>query len=253
MPSAGAMKLFGMDKYAFNAQLKPAFFVLLPVLVFTIVHYPAIWFQASALLTLLVTCGATFLIAQLSRSLGRQLEHTLGDKIGRQHTARLLAYSNTILPRQQKERCRDYILAHSGISLPTEDEEQTNADSSQDDRLTAVSWLLEYTRPTAKETLLHDENIAYGFRRNLLGLKPIGAIISILLVAINPLLFFFGGISSDRIGIAIALEMGLIVCCLLWLFVITERFVIDASLAYAQRLLAHCQTTAATQIAPDSL
>lgn len=243
MSSAGAMNLFGMDKYALNARLKPAFFVLLPVLVFTVVHYPAIWIQASALLTLLVTCGATFLIAQLSRSLGRQMENRLGDKIGRQHTARLLAYANTVFPIQQKERFRQYISTHSGISLPTENEEQTNADSSQDDRLTAVSWLLEHTRPTAKETLLHDENIAYGFRRNLLGLKPIGAVISIVLVAINPLLFLFGDVSNDRIRIGIALEIGLIVCCLLWLFAVTERFVIDASLAYAQRLLSQCQTS----------
>ena len=84
------MNIFGMDKYAFNARLKPAFFVLLPVLVFTIVHFPAIWVQLSALLTLLVACGATYLIAQLARSSGRQMENALGDRIGRQHTKRVL-------------------------------------------------------------------------------------------------------------------------------------------------------------------
>lgn len=241
MLSAGSMNLFGMDKYAFNARLKPAFFVLLPILVFTIVHFPKIWIQLSTLLTLLVTCGATYLIAQLARTLGRQMENRLGERIGRQHTARLLAYSNSTLPSQQKERCKQYISTRSGISLPTELEEQSNPDGSHDDRLTAVSWLLEHTRPTAKETLLHEENIAYGFRRNLLGLKPIGITIAVVLVAINPLLFLFGIASQDLIGIAFALEIGLIVCCLLWIYVVTERFVIDASLSYAQRLLSQCE------------
>ena len=45
----------------------------------------------------------------------------------------------------------------------------------------ALRWLLNHTRPEdgKKFDLLFKENVAYGFRRNALGVKPIGLIVSI--------------------------------------------------------------------------
>src|SRR5271165_4313391 len=44
-----------------------------------------------------------------------------------------------------------------------------------------VRWLLNHTRPAdnKKFDLLFRENVAYGFRRNALGTKPIGILISV--------------------------------------------------------------------------
>jgi hypothetical protein len=104
----------------------------------------------------------------------------------------------------------------------------------------AVDWLLEHTRPSAKASMLHNENIAYGFRRNLLGLKPVAIALLVVALACNAFLIVTKDDQSRMIAAGI-IELLLLLALIVWLFVIRAAFVDDASLAYAQRFLAQCE------------
>ncbi|MEJ7928105.1 hypothetical protein WG908_15240 [Sphingobium sp. AN641] len=237
------MKELNFDRYDRNARLRPALFTILPILVSVAIWYPKIWSLFGALASLLVTCGVTFLLAQLARQLGRRLEHRWTPAIGRAHTAKLLSHSDPTLPAATKSRYHAYLLSH-GIVLPTIQQERRDPAKAQDQYLSAITWLLEHTRQNANKSLLLDENVAYGFRRNLRGLKSFALVILALALAANVALVWRGGWASPMLETGFMLGGGLALVTLIWIFCITRPFVEDASLAYAQRLLAQSDVTA---------
>ena len=72
-----------------------------------------------------------------------------------------------------------------GYPLPTEQEEEANPSWSDTKYEEAVTSLREATRDTSRFPLVFAENANYGFRRNLWGLKPIGALIAAVLVMVS--------------------------------------------------------------------
>lgn len=238
------MKELNLDRYDRNARLRPALFTVLPILVLVAIWYPKIWSFYGALASLLVTCGVTFLMAQFARQRGRQLESSW-PTIGRIHSARLLSHSDATISAATKVRYHIYFSRH-GIVLPTVQQERRNLTSANDQYTSAINWLLEHTRHNANNSLLLDENIAYGFRRNLRGLKPFALTILVFTLCVDILLIWRAGWTSPMLDSGVVLGLGLVAVALIWIFYITKSFVEDASLAYAQRLLAQCELTGST-------
>ena len=236
----GFLKSIGMDRYDRNARLKPALLVLLPLLSVVVIWFPQVWTIFGSLVALATPCGLTFLLGQLARQRGRDLEHKLGDKIGRRHSARLLSFTDETLSATTKSRYRAYLAQH-GHALPSRDDEQRNPEDAADRRRSAIDWLLEHTRATAKTSMLLDENVAYGFRRNLLGLKPV-AIASLVFANIGNALCLALLLSSPTLVWSGAiLQAILLLALIVWVRYVSVKFVEDASLSYAQRLLAQCE------------
>jgi hypothetical protein len=237
------LRELNLDRYDRNARLRPALLVVLPALVLIALWLPKVWTFFGALTSLLVACGVTFLLAQLARERGRSLEKRWRGIIGREHTAILLSHANTALAAPTKHRYHAF-LASKGLGLPTAAEERLNRAKAHELYRSAGEWLLEYTRPKAPTSLLLDENISYGFRRNLMGLKPVALSILALAVVGNALLTYLAGPVSTMFWPGIALEVGLLAAACAWIWMINKAFVVDASLAYAQRLLAQCDAAA---------
>jgi hypothetical protein len=108
----------------------------------------------------------------------------------------------------------------------------------------AIDWLLEHTRPNAKASMLYDENIVYGFNRNLYGLKPIAITLAIVAIASHATLLALFQPDNQALWIGIAIGIFIFVFGLYWIFGVTRRAVEDASLAYAQRLFSQCEALA---------
>ena len=140
-------KMFGMDRYDRTARLNPALLTLLPALLFVFVWFPAVWTQLGTIAAFVVTCGVLFALTRLARKFGQNVERKMGSRVGRLHTASLLSLSDDRLPKTMKTRCRSYIEKHSKIILPSLVDETQDPKNAQDDRLLAVRWLLEHTRP----------------------------------------------------------------------------------------------------------
>ncbi len=233
-------KQFGMDRYDRNARLNPALIVLLPAILFVFVWFPAVWTKFGAIAAFVVACGILYALTRYVRRLGHGVERKLGARIGRTHTAALLSLVDDRLSASMKTKCRSYIESHSGITLPSIEREESDPKSAADERLVAVKWLLEHTRPTAAATLLLDENISYGFARNLLGLKPYGLVISGIaclasawLVSGTP-----SGSTTFLLGSILCAVSFLALVC--WLLLVTERSVEKASQLYAEKILSRC-------------
>ena len=229
----------GLDRYDRNARLYPAFLCLLPLLAVLALWLPQVWTLLGGLGSLAVACGLIFFLAQIVRYLGREVEKSLGDRVGRARSAILLSHSDTHISADTKARYHRYLLEH-GIKVPDRELEIKDPAAAKQGFRSVVDWLLEHTRPTAKASMLLNENISYGFRRNLLGLKPVAVALLFLALAINA---FFIATRSDQVRVvaATAIELLQILDMIVWIWVVTPSFVEDASLAYAQRFLAQCE------------
>jgi hypothetical protein len=181
MPLSSLVRDLNLDRYDRNARLQPALLVLLPAFLLVGTWYPASRSGSGWIASLLVACGATFLLAQVTRRRGRALEQGWGDRVGRRHSARLLSSADRTLSAAQKKRIADWIARH-GPGLPSVDEERRDPRSAEDRRLAAVAWMLEATRGDAATSMLLAENVSYGFWRNMRGLRPIGIAVTLLVM-----------------------------------------------------------------------
>ena len=238
------LKANGVDRYDRNARLYPAFLCLLPIFSVVALWMPQVWTLLGGLVALAVGCGLTFFLAQLVRYLGRQVEKKLGKQVGRAHSAVLLSHSDVRITAGTKARYHQYLAKH-GIKVPDARAEADDPAVAKQSFRSAIDWLLVHTRSQAKTSMLLNENIAYGFRRNLLGVKPVALVLLVLALLGNLYLLL---VRDDQArGVAAGLvDLLLLLALVVWLFIVRASFVEDASLAYAQRLFDLCDGAQAT-------
>lgn len=230
----------GLDRYDLNARLKPALFALLPLLFITFVWQKAIWASAASLLSAVVFCGALFLVSRIARHRGRIVQRALETEFGGLPTTIALRHSDATIDASTKARYHAF-LRRRGLHVPDEPEEQLSAAAADQHYRACTSWLLEATRDQRRFKLIADENIDYGFRRNLLGIKPIALFILVAAFSANAAALawqFHQGAAFPWEGVALQVVLALIAST--WLFVVNIAFVRDAAWAYATRLLAAC-------------
>ncbi|WP_237170220.1 hypothetical protein [Pandoraea thiooxydans] len=99
-------------------------------------------------------------------------------------TTILLRHRDTFLDDYTKNRYRAAIKAKLGVDLPTAQDEAQ--DPAAADRLYSgvTRHLRELTRGK-EHSLLLKENIAYGFHRNMLAMKPLGVSTSLVGIAVG--------------------------------------------------------------------
>jgi hypothetical protein len=170
------------DPYERNARLYPALLALFPLIAMVIGLYGP---KASTLSNILITagsCGGLFLVTNLGRESGKRLEPKLFGEWGGKPTTQLLRHRDGRIEGVTKERYHAFLSGKIKKPFPTRDEEAHDPGAADDIYQSGVRWLLNQTRDTKKFGLLFKENITYGFRRNALGLKPIGWPLSICCV-----------------------------------------------------------------------
>lgn len=169
-----------LDAYTRRARLAPAFLVVLPIgLTF------AAWFSNTALgwsllAGLLTTCGFTLLLAEIGRDQGKRREQDLARRWGGLPTLRLLRHRDGLGNPETRRRYHAHLQQLlPAVTIPTAEEEL--ADPTGADRVyeSCVDHLREKTRDTKRFPLVFQENMSYGFRRNLWAMKPAGVTLAI--------------------------------------------------------------------------
>jgi len=230
-----------LDRYTYCARLLPALIVSLPFLILLFIALPAIWKLIGALSAMGVSVALIFLMAQCGRDAGKRKEPGLFRAIGGKPTTRLLRHVDATLPPATKKRYHDFLSANApGFSTPTSQQEASDPDAADRMYDSAADWLRAKTRDTTLHELLFAENISYGFRRNLWGMKPLG--IGACILGAAALAGLFLGVPSLEIAPAIAAATLIIICIQLcfWVFVIREDWVAVPAEAYAKTLLEFC-------------
>ncbi len=238
-----------MDRYDRAARLTPALLVAMPavVLIQNIAgvsnSFPKI------AISILFYCGLAYVLSRAARNAGQRIQDRIFVKWGGAPTTQLLRHQNNLIDAVTKARFHDLLGKGINRALPSREEEVANPSGADEVYTGATAWLREQTRDTKKFSLLFNENIAFGFQRNSLGLRPAGLTISLVCLLIvlvrtgavsigAPYVSqtaFLGMSISDVLVLSISAGM-----LLIWLFVLNEPALKRTGLAYATQLLFCC-------------
>ena len=189
------------------------------------------------------------LLSQIGRDRGKRKESALWDRWGGPPTTRLLRFRGSP-NRIILSRWRAGIERLMGRALPSEEEELQDPAGADQQYEAAVNLLREATRDSSKFPLVLAENVNYGFRRNLWGLKPYGLLLAVLATAASWGLFLSVALppAESWLDVVVRNPDMLITTRLVgsvfstaviavWLSIITPEWVRTTAEAYAQRLL----------------
>lgn len=160
------------DPYERKARVIPGLLVALPLLVPLLCVYGAKHPILTGVIGLLSGCGAIYALASVARGRGKKLEERLVADWGGMPTTIALRHRDNFLDCVSKQRYHTAIAMKLGIAMPTAEEESANPERADDIYIGATKRLRELTR--SNKQLLLKENIAYGFHRNMLAMKPVG-------------------------------------------------------------------------------
>jgi len=127
--------------------------------------------------------------------------------------------------------------------------ETENAEKADAFYVLAGNWLRERTRDHLKFKVLFEENVVYGFRRNLLGLKWIGLGINAIVVAASVWMLWSADWSLlPQYGTVLVVGF---LHALFFLIGVSEKSVLDASDQYGRQLVLACETLMADEAAAE--
>ncbi len=235
------------DRYERQARLYPALLAGAPLLAVAIGMYGIPLEPESGLVGLLASFGIIYLLTTIARELGKRMENRLYASWGGKPTTQLLRHRDATLDHVTKTTYHTFLAAKLKVPFPTPADEAANAIAADATYTSGARWLLDQTRDTSRFPLLFKELIAYGFRRNCLGLKPIAiaiALLSLLWILGAADVITAAGFDVDTLFV---LPMHVrvvwainVVSLIVWIFFISKRTVRTAAFMYADLLLRAC-------------
>ena len=230
------------DAYTLKARVFPALVAGLPTLALLAVVVP--WDHlglphataAAAALVLL------FAFADVARRTGKRVQAKLGTGATPEQWRR----DNPDLGEAAKERYRAFIGKKLKLPPPNAAVEQADPIRARNFYLAAGNWLRENTRDTRAFPILFGENVTYGFRRNLLGLKVVALACNVVVAAIcagilhiRPSYFAVLPQLDEKMVVVLAVVFLHSVYLLL---AANKAGVREASRAYGRQLILSCET-----------
>ena len=232
-----------LDTYSIKARWSPVLLVVLPplLLCFSLVPGLPAW---NKLWPLLGAAGVVILADQLGRDAGKRLQPSLWHTWGGAPTTAALRHrdaANPDLLARQHER----IAAITGQALPTAEDERTDPAGADHAYETATAVLIARTRGRRKELpLIFVENCNYGFRRNMLGLRPWGTLFAAItgLLDLAAIAAALAGLVNFPVGVLTAVLIVSIAAIVIWRRVVTPDWVRRVACSYAERLVEAAET-----------
>jgi hypothetical protein len=229
------------DRYTLTARLSPAFLAGLPAAALA----ASFGWQLSAVAAFvagpLTAFGFTMLLSELGRDLGKKKEPDLYREWGGKPSIALLRHRDSTLNVGTKARYHQFATSFAGFCMPTAHQEENDPEYADITYGAFSDWLLEKTRDHSTFPLVFKELVSYGFRRNLLGMRPIGIAITALCLALQAGFAGYHLAVGPQLGVAffasLALNIALGLC---WITVVDSGWVKRVADAYAIRLLAAC-------------
>lgn len=238
------LKELGLDQYDRDARIGPSLFAILPASLLAAIWTPGFTRTAASVAVLVLTCGVAYLLKGAARTAGENVEQRLLARLGGWPTTLALRHNGPLLDPVTRS---DYhhTLRRLGRTIPSAEEQDQDLESADAHFGRSVKWLLEQTRrpdhPT--DNLLLRENIEYGFRRNLVGLKTVALTVLFGCMIVDAsALFLSVSPQTSTIVAGLALLSLYLADLLLWVRFLNDEFVEKASWKYAKRLLATLDT-----------
>lgn len=229
----------GMDQYDRNARLKPALLVILPAALAVVALAPDAIVGWGGGIAVMVQAGGGLLLAQIVGDIGKKKEPKLFAMFGGRPTERMLCHQHATNRILLADRHRKLTKLFPKVKAPTAEAEAKDPKAALEIYTACVDKLRGHAR-AAKEAHphVHSENIHYGFRRNLWGVKPHG--ITVTAIALVILGAQVVGQLMARQPIPLVQPVVAAIDALLlvvWIFLVTPAWVMRAATLYAERLL----------------
>lgn len=240
------------DPYDRQARLYPALLGLLPLFVVVMLLYAPNAPVLTSAVTVAISSGALYLMSNLCRELGKRVEEKLLREWGGKPTTQLLRHSDATIEAPTKKRYHAFLAAKINEAFLDAHQEKKNPAKADGIYQSGVRWLLNHTRPddTKKFDLLFKENVAYGFRRNGLGIKPVGLLVCVACIVwvlakehvlVGPVRPFIDAAALMRLPDTATASLGVsAVVVLVWTFFFTKATVRSIAFTYAEMLLRAC-------------
>ncbi len=171
-----------LDPDALRARLSPAILAAAPA--FAAVALLISWTQFS-LSNTIATAGLVallFALADIARRRGKKIQPQLFAELGGMPSTTMLRHSDPTSDAASKARYVAFLAGKINETAPTEAREKADPAAADAFYTRCGDWLRENTRNTKKFNILFNENVTYGFRRNLLGMKWSALALNLLIV-----------------------------------------------------------------------
>lgn len=170
------------DTYTLYARLFPAIIAAAPAiaLAWSVIAGKEVRLVQAIAGTALAVLLTVF--ADAARRRGKAIEPRLIEQMGGLPSITMLRHSDTTFDAPTKVRMHRFLAAKLGETAPTPEQELTAPETADGFYARAGNWLRENTRNKKKFDILFNENVTYGYRRNLFALKWPALILNILIV-----------------------------------------------------------------------
>lgn len=227
-----------LDGYERKARLYPALVFLTPVAALAFAIMLPTLSTVKSIVALIIACGGTWLLSQLARDQGKKGEAKLFEKWGGMPSVAIFRHRDLRIDPITKERYHKKLASLVKETSAPSPADETAAPEAADNVYRAWSTYVRMnTRDTKKYPLLFQENVCYGYRRNIWGLRPIGITVSAICA--------LGGVGwlgyqyhsgSNLSEAVIGADAVAITFMVLWIFRFTPDWVRIPADAYAERL-----------------
>jgi hypothetical protein len=220
------------DAYTLKARVYPSLLTLLPAFLAVIAWVPEARTVIGSLVSLAVGSGGAYLLSEFGRDRGRKLQPKLFGLWGGKPTTVELRHVGNLNPLLLARR-HAQVGRVTGVDLPSAEDERKNRHKADQAYDTAVSALIEKARDRQRFPLVFAENLSYGFRRNLWGLKVAAVPIALVSLAAASARAY---LAPSALPVTCAVLCGIAV--VMWLFLVTPSWVRIPADAYSRALLA---------------
>jgi len=245
----GIFKQF--DAYSLKARVFPALIAGLPTLALLFVLVPWDHLGLPHLTATAIGLVLLFALADAGRKTGKQVQ----DRLGTGATPEQWRRGNPDVAELAKDRYRAFVAQQLNLRAPTADEERADPHRANDFYLSASNWLREHTRDTRIFSILFSENITYGYRRNLLGLKATSLVCNALVaIGCASVLYFKPAYFANLPQIdekMVVVMAAVILHSAFLLFAVNEGGVREASRTYGRQLILSCETLIKREGSPN--
>jgi hypothetical protein len=235
------LKIF--DAYSLRARLFPAIIAAAPALAALALLISWKTFELSNAIATLAIIVLLFAIADFARARGRVIEPKLYEQQGGKPSIVMFRRNDSTIDDALKERYRQFLACKLGVSAPTAMQELANPAAADAFYEQCGVWLRQHTRDTKKFHLLFGENVTYGFRRNLLGVRWLAIALNLIVVAICLVLLWRNGWNwaASLCQRTIVVLLIAVIHAIYVMAVVRRATVEDASRAYGREMILSCE------------
>jgi hypothetical protein len=228
------------DYYTIRARLFPAILAVAPAL--ALAGFEVSWdgLNLSQLIATIAIAVVLYAFADIARRRGKTIEPALVEKQGGLPSTTMLRHRDSTFSQQEKARYLGFIAKQLKEQAPSAADEARDPAAADGFYVRAASWLRSKTRDRKRFNILFEENVTYGFRRNLFGLKwP--ALVANAAVVIATACLLAWTVPHEWTHPMIPRLVTVLVIAVVHAFYIvttaTERGVIEAGRQYARQLI----------------